>query len=34
MGYGIGVWKEIRKEWESFFPTTLCFVVNGGRVCF
>ena len=30
--YGIGVWKEIRKEWESFFPNTMCSVGNGRRV--
>ena len=29
-----GVWKEIRKEWESFSPTTMCSVRNGRRVQF
>ena len=30
--YGTGVWKEIRKEWESFFPNTMCSAGNGRMV--
>ena len=32
--FGTGVRKEIRKEWESFSPTTLCSVGNGKKVRF
>ena len=32
--HGTRVWKEIRKEWESFFPNTMCSVGNGRRVRF
>ena len=32
--FGIGVWKEIRKEWVSFFSNTLCSLGNGRRARF
>ena len=32
--FWIGVWKEIRKEWVSFFSNTLCSLGNGRRAHF
>ena len=32
--YGIGVWKEIRKECETFFPNVVFSLVNGRRLRF
>ena len=28
------VWKEIRKEWETFIPDAVFSLGNGRRVCF
>ena len=28
------VWKEIRKEWKAFLPSTFCSLGNGRRVFF
>ena len=32
--YWTRVWKEIRKEWESCFPSIMCSLGNGRRVWF
>ena len=32
--YGVGFWKEIRKEWEIALPNVMLSIGDGRRVCF
>ena len=33
-GYGTSLWKEIRKEWPSFFQNSVFFLGDGSRINF